>query len=992
MSDLFEAFPQLDAGTHGGIITQLQVTPDGRTLVSAGETTLRVWDLGQAVDAKTGRLRRLLLGRVNGPTDDGAIDGRAGRFAISRDGRWVVVLKAWRHAWCGDPEVGHDAGRVTEVQVFELASGNLQSRFIWPGQLLDLDFSPDGRWLAAVGNVRDGRVRRAEVQLWALRTLLRPGARPAPPAQARLVLPRGQRATTVPAALRFVPDSFTATQAQPSRRGRGPETSSLVVALGDPAGGRGELAWLRWSPEAGLALVRHQRTDEPIEPGTLAVSASRVAVGAVAGRRKLRGRLFWFGHESSSGTLDLEAPATTASFSPSGHRLAVGLMGGPSGEVAGQASIYDSTDPLALTLRSTYFGHDDTVSALAFVDDHTLASAGGDNHAIHFWRPTRRIAEAHDEIRGVGRIAIAPGITADERVLFGTVPTRLLPPGYPLRQQSFDLRRMRLSTTAASDLRAKDFVSRKWYVGYESDMVIPLWFIGDDDAPPVPWEVVPDLNLFVGADDTWVVWTPSGYYDAGGGEGSARRIGYRINRALHQEGQLIPSDRFKSFYRPDIVKAVVRHGSESRALARGVDIPAVTVTRILPPIAELARQGLRQKDGLVGLSFTVESPCPEYPVTRASLLRNDRVVWLQRLEAVPSARAVSLYGRHDADPAATPAPKPSRQRISVPPLPLLPGRNRFAFHVENQQAKSVPVEFELEGPAVPAADDPAGSSPGRLFLLSVGVAAFSDPSVAPLHCAHRDARAVVEAFAHGRPDGRAQGRRRSRNRAFDSVDARLLVNEQATKRAILDELQRMGASIRQRHADSGSERDVLFVFLSGHGVQVFNEGVPSLFFSNHDIVMTADDVDRTGLSMLELGDHITSVPAEVVLVVDTCYAAMGGRDAMGGLDAEELARRVHAIYERGMYLMSAARAAEIAQEDAASRLGVLTASIMEALQRARPGGRRAGSRSRLEVLMADIITGVQRYVPEVSARTGVDPQTPVCRTYGDLLPLTMLKT
>jgi hypothetical protein len=42
--------------------------------------------------------------------------------------------------------------------------------------------------------------------------------------------------------------------------------------------------------------------------------------------------------------------------------------------------------------------------------------------------------------------------------------------------------------------------------------------------------------------------------------------------------------------------------------------------------------------------------------------------------------------------------------------------------------------------------------------------------------------------------------------------------------------------------------------------------------------------------------------------------------------------------------------------------------------------------------MAEIVAGVQRFVPEVSARTGVPLQTPVCRMYGDLLPLTMLKT
>jgi WD40 repeat protein len=260
-------------------IAQLQVSPDGRTLVSAGETTFRVWDVAPPPTAPS-RLRRLLLGRVRAPTDDGAIDGRAERFAISRDGRWVVALKPWRHACCGDPEVGHDAGRVTEVQVFELATGNLQSTFFWPGQLLDLDFSPDGRWLAAVGNVRQGRVRRAEVQLWATRTLLRPGARPAPDAEARLQLPRGQRASTVPAALRFVPDS----QAYPAARPRPGAASSSW--LGDRPAAANWPGCAGHPNAPGGRAPTHRRADRTRHAGG---QCSTVAIGAVPGRRRRAG-------------------------------------------------------------------------------------------------------------------------------------------------------------------------------------------------------------------------------------------------------------------------------------------------------------------------------------------------------------------------------------------------------------------------------------------------------------------------------------------------------------------------------------------------------------------------------------------------------------------------------------------------------------------------------------------------------------------------------
>jgi hypothetical protein len=993
---VFEAFPQIDAGSHGGDIVQLLVAPGGKMLLSAGETTVRCWSGVPPADHRESRLQRMLLGRVNGQTDDSAIDGRAERMAISRDGLWAVVLKPWRHEFAGDPTSGHDDGRVTELQVFELASGNLQGRSLWPGRLLDVDFSPDGLTLAAVGPSGAGPMRYTEVLVWATRELLRKGARRAPEPLSRHVLPGGRQAPE--AALRFVPDP----QAYPPPRTHTGSEATLVVAIADEADRWGEVAWLNWKRETGLAQARSLRTDVPINAATLAVSPSTVAVAAAPlGGRKLRGQLLWFAHQEGgrSGTVQLEEPAASAAFSPSGARLALGLVGAKTGEATVQVDVFDCLNPSGPTLRSTYLGHDDTVRAVAFIDEDTVASAGGDNHAIHFWRPTRRIAEAHDALRGVGRVAVAPGITADERVLFGTVPERLLPPLHALRQQSFDLRRMVLTTTATSKLRVRDFASRKWHVGYERDMVIPLWFIGDDKVPADPQARMPDLNLFVGADDTWVLWTASGYYNAGGGDGAERRIGYRVNRGLHQEALFVPSDRFKAFYDPDIVRAVVRYGSESRAIARGVAIPQQDVTHILPPIAELASEDIRKKHGSVGLSFTVESPCPGYPVTRSSLLRNGRVVWTKR--ETPASTAAMPPPSYGLLPEPTP---PTRMRCVVPPLPLLPGRNRFAFHVENEKAKSVPLEFEIDVPAKDLGHGPsrrALEARGQLYLLSVGVAEFADPSLTRLHCSHLDAAAVVKAFAHGRLPPPSDRRGGTGNLAFDKVDAKLLVNGKATKAVILGELDRMCTEIRQRHAKVGAERDVLFVFLSGHGTPFLKKGLPtSLFFSNHDIVPTAEDVESSGLSMMDLGDRITSVPAEVVLVIDACHAALAGAGTMAGINAEELARRVQAIYERGMYLVCAARAKEIAREDAEGMLGVLTGALMEALQRARPATAAPGTASAegkrgkpgLEVLMADIVAGVQRFVPEVSARTGVPAQTPVCRIYGDLMPLTMLKT
>lgn len=972
MTAAFEAFPQLDTGTHSGVIYHLRATRDGRLLASGGETTVRVWDLAGR------RLQRLLLGRVDGSTEDDAVSGIVCGLVISPDGRWLATIKSWvlrpgERARRG--RAGSDDGYTTELQIFDLQTGNLQSSHLYPGMMLELDFSPDGRWLALAVNVRKGRQHQAQAQVHRVRDLLKPGARALPAPVTCHTLEGQHDGVKAPVTLAFVP-------AVPGSDRSG---ATLVVASVRPDGMASRLDWLALSKAGRLAPRRSVEVADMVDVGSMAASPSRVVIGAVpSGTRKRRGTLYWWPHDGSeSGTLDLEAPPASVAFSPSGRHLAVGLCVDPMGAqdaLEGTQTVQVSTFEVAAhgapTLCSTYYGHDGSVWGLCFVGDRQVASAGGDNRSIHLWGPQRRVAELDAALRGVGRRVVMPGITADERVVFGTVPLRQLPPGHAPRQQSFDLRHLALSTTTASRLRRDDWVSRKWYVGEPDEMLIPLWFVGDrpqrDANGPPPH--APDLKLFVGADDEWMIWSPSGYYLASG-PAASQRIGYRVNRGPAQEAVFIPSDRFKPLCSKAIIEAIVLHGSEARARAHGVRIPPVNVAQMLPPIVELATDGVARSDDRVQIAFTVDSPSARLLPRRLTLLRNGRVVWT------------------DAQP-----PQRPHLRCKVPPLPLLPGPNRFALLAENERSSSVPVEFEIEGPQVAAGDASAPEAPGRLFLLSVGVGRFADPDTLTLRFPKRDAQAVFDAIAFGRLPARPGQPRRggkaaasgpSGNRAFESVDAQLLVDEQATKAAILGELDRMCASIRQRHQAAGAERDVLFVFLSSHGVRLrksADDPSPQLFFQNHDLVPTLQDLEATGLSILDLGDRITSVPAEVVLVVDACFSGLAGSGLMGGLDAEELARRVQSIYQRGMYVVSASLAGEHAREDDSQRHGVLTAAVLHALHAAGASGRGRA------VLMADLLTSVQRLVPRSPAPDGKLPQLPVCRIYGDLTPLTILKT
>ena len=959
----YRVTPRLDTGTHAGAITQMALTPDGRSLVTAGDLTIRIWDLA------TRRLNRMLLGQVAERADDVFGNGRVVQFAISPDGRCLVALKEGT----AETDADSDFGRVTEVQVFDIATGNLQSRHLHPGLLLALDFSPDGRFLVLAGNMVDQTGRRAAIWVYPSRAVLQGGFRQAPQPSWQATTLAAELADDLQVGLRFLPAAtpaggpsrlLLAAQAWlPQRRPRRPQP------------GPGLLSRLSLHANKGLALEHQLDSELPLVPATLALNPDWAAVAIASplrrGRRKL-GQLLLLRHDDSAQRVLLtETPSAALVFSASGARLLVGMqnpVGAGDAAVVGAQSVTANVyavDYNGVDLRSTYYAHDDSVCGLALLGDDTAISTGGDNQAIHFWDCRHRVGDAQAAIRGTGRALLDPGVSRLEDVMFGTVPSRLLPPEHPPRQQRFSLRSLTLRTNEPTAARFNDFETTKWFIPSWGEPVVKLYFSPDayGDRCLLP----PDLTLYVGSDDEWALWTRSGYYVAS--PQGDRAIGYHVSRGTDQEALFVRSDRFKAFQRRDIVEAVVKYGSEERARARGVRIDALDVAQMLPPQIELADPGVVVHDDSVSFSFDVQLTNPDWPLTDVWILRDGVSAWV-----------------------GVPQPDRLRQRLQAT-LRLRPGSNTFKIQARTARSSAEPVMQLLQGPPAPAWSPQAFGARGRLFMLCVGVSDFAvadTPQAGKtqrLHGAHNDAMAVYNLLGKSTLSLQPQPKRPLRNAAFDGVEAALLVNAQATKAAILGELKRLCSLIQQRGRDAAVERDVLLVFLSGHGLRY--QGEPDLYFFNHDLV--PQHADATGLSMRELGECFASLPAEVVLVVDACHAGMAGSNLVQGLDAEELAQRVQAVSERGMYVLGAARAEELGREHKAGGLGVFTEALLQTLLSPRhllPDG--VGRRTR-SVSMLSLVAGLQEIVPRVSARAGTPAQTPVCRLYGDLLPLTIYR-
>jgi len=1031
----YKVFLKLETGSHSGRIRQILPTPDGKTLVTSGDDkTIRVWDIASKTQT------RMLLGEI-GPGEQGSI--RA--IALSPDGKYVVSL-----AWMYPNENFAADERETDLRVFELATGNLQAGFRFPGTLQELDFSSDGRYLTIVGNPKASK-RHGYVYVYEAKQIVKGFAQnPTPLASDKLF----NEDALIPSYVRFIPGSKNAREHR------------IVVATwihhpgADPEY-TGKLIWYSFSKTSKLKRVVQRETEALSTPDSLAVSREHAVINIHHGDVK---RLYCHDHNGGI-AFEIESETIPAQpvFSRDEKHLIVGQRG--DSELV-QVKVYALT-PSRYELKSVYFGHDAETLGVALLEDGTAISAGGDQNAIHFWRTHHLEGDKIAEISGVGRIIHAVGINPDEQIGFGSRDTLRQEDGAIVLSRLFDLRTMRLKAssqqetptyrrsqttfngrelkwmkqygyinlylqpdnipftgvypvgwyfpttfgftedgvivTGANDGKIRvslpnpdgsyevpsrllvghsgsvtdHAASGRWLVSAGSDQVIRIWFM-DDVKNNDQTDLDPALNLFVGSDDEWVIWSKSGYYEASQ-DGDAR-FGYHVNRGPDKEAIYFHSDRlFKTFYRPDIIRAILEHGSEERALAvltkSGNKRELTDVHKVLPPIVELLEKGVVKKGDEATFKFSVTELNPEKPVKRVWIVQNDQFAWEEQ----------KITGNYKVT------------------LTLSPGVNLFKILAETESAKSMPVVQLIMGPPSESGGDQSGSldaasgswtsrgayaaeaaraqantiisneDNGRLFILAVGVSKLKNETddFKSLHYADADAISIFNAFGRSKFTGKLDKKGALKNKAFESVDATILLNEQGTKAAIFDAVDKISAKIKKRAAAKKPPRDVFLVYLSGHGVRRADSFERELYFWCYDLLST--NTRATGLSFIELGERITSLPVDVILATDACHSGMAGSDAVRGLDPNELAKRIYSINERGMYILNASGSEEYAREGSQLGHGVFTKSILEALQ------------FETDMSMMSLMASIQRRVVYYTNHV----QTPVFRMYGDLLPLTI---
>ncbi len=411
------------------------------------------------------------------------------------------------------------------------------------------------------------------------------------------------------------------------------------------------------------------------------------------------------------------------------------------------------------------------------------------------------------------------------------------------------------------------------------------------------------LNFFPHVDGKrWVLWTPSGYYDAS--PGGEDLIGWHLNRGQDKAADFFAASQFRErFYRPDIIDKVLETLDEEEAIlqankAAGRTETAVSVDTILPPVVELISAPERFANNVLPVRIRIRAP-NDAPSNRTRVLVNG--------EIMPSPKVAANV---DADG--------SRDLI----LALPPKDSEVQIYADNRHGTSLPLIVNLKwaGDSKVFADGVQGSrkeeAKPKLWVLAVGVSSYKDSSVPKLDYAHRDADAFANIL-------KAQI-----NKGYREVNARVLMDDTATKASVLNGLDWLKTNV--------GVGDVGVVFLSGHGFTMATDR--RYYYGASDVDLKR--LTETGVPYKAIQDALVEFNlrgggTRAVFFIDTCHAgdatgaqmlASSVKASNGEALAIELTRQ-----ENQVLVFASSKGDQVSWENHKFRHGAFTQALIEGL-------------------------------------------------------------
>jgi WD40 repeat protein len=394
------------------------------------------------------------------------------------------------------------------------------------------------------------------------------------------------------------------------------------------------------------------------------------------------------------------------------------------------------------------------------------------------------------------------------------------------------------------------------------------------------------LAFFPHADKKrWVLWTPSGYYDAS--PGAEELIGWHVNNGSEEAADFFPISRFRTvYYRPDVVAKVLETLDEPEAIKLAnkestKNVQEVSVTKILPPVVSI----LSPKDGSevstkeIEVKFEIRSHSAE-PVTKVKVLVDGR----------PIEKDLGTKSAQKEQDIRT-------LNVTIPEKDI-----EVSIIAENKYAVSEPATVSLKWSGK-VKEDEFKIKP-KLYVLAIGVSKYEDKNLT-LQFAAKDAKDFAESFL------------KQKSGLYRDVVLKVLTDEKATKDEIID-----GFDWISKETTS---KDVALVFLAGHGIND-SGGVYYYLPVNTNL----DKLRRTAVPFTEMKNTVASLAGKTILFIDTCHAGnvMGARAVATDITGvvNELASA-----ENGAVVFASSTGKQYSFEDSNWGNGAFTKAVVEGI-------------------------------------------------------------
>ena len=393
------------------------------------------------------------------------------------------------------------------------------------------------------------------------------------------------------------------------------------------------------------------------------------------------------------------------------------------------------------------------------------------------------------------------------------------------------------------------------------------------------------LSLFLHPDQQrWVLYTPSGYYDAA--PGAEDLLGWHMNNGPSGKPSFLPVSRYREqFYRTDIIDALYETFNEAQAISLANQrsgkktLVGSIISKPIPVIQINSPQnGSLVSSNQLRLQYQVKNPAGS-PATKIKVLVNGRPVMGERGVKTNATGSQELL-------------------LNIPSSDCV-----VTLLAENENGTSPEANLYLKWSDENKNADPESKKP-TLYVLSVGISEYRNRDYS-LRFAAKDATDFARVMQS------------QQGRFYKDVVIKKLTDADATKVNILDALEWIQSKTQKN--------DIAMIFFAGHGLND-NNGVYYMLPVDAD----AERLRSTCINFEEIKQTQGSIEGRVLVFIDACHSGnvLGGNSTyINGL----INLLTSTVKGAGAITLTSSTGKEVSFEDPSWENGAFTKALVEGL-------------------------------------------------------------